>query len=383
MNRRIRIVHLITGMETGGAERMLHKLLSQSDRSCFDHSVIVMTAGGPMAEAFGNLGLPLHFLAMPRGRPDPRGLWRLWRLLRQIRPDILQTWLYHADLLGAVIARLFAIPRLIWSLRCSYMDLSQYSRLLRLTLWLLARLSRWPDVVLVNSMAGQILHQQLGYRPRAWRFIANGFDVQQYRPDEVARQRIRTELGIPAESPVIGMVARFDPMKGFDLCLTTAARLQAERPDCHWLLVGPGVTADNPFFASALADPSLQGRLHLLGRRQDIPALYAACDVVISASVGEGFANVIGEAMACGIPCVVTDVGDSAWVVAEQGLVVPAADAAAMTRACIQLIDMDTLQRQQLGIAARQRIIDHFSLAVIVDRYQVLYQELYHGSAVS
>ncbi|MBF0123770.1 MAG: glycosyltransferase [Magnetococcales bacterium] len=378
MSQRIRIVHLITGMETGGAERMLHKLLSQRDSRRFEHSVVVMTGGGPMADSFHALGLPLYFLAIPRGQADPRGLWRLWRLLRQLQPDILQTWLYHADLLGTIAARLLSVPRLIWSLRCSYMDLS-YSRSLRLILWLLARLSRWPDLILVNSKAGQTLHQQLGYRPRAWRLIPNGFDVQQYQPDDTARWRIRTELGIAPDAPVIGMVARFDPMKGFDLCLTAVALVQAVWPNCHLVLVGPGVTADNPFFAEALHRNSLGHRLHLLGRRQDIAALHAAFDIALSASIGEGFANVIGEAMSCGVPCVVTDVGDSAWVVGQQGLVVPAADAKAMAQACLQLLSMDARQRQQLGLAARQRIVDHFSLTSIVKQYQELYEELYQG----
>jgi glycosyltransferase involved in cell wall biosynthesis len=386
------VVHLITGLELGGAERMLHKLLQHRDPSRFTESVISMTGDGDLGAELRAIGVPLYSLDMRAGRPDPRGLLRLWRLLRHLHPDLLQSWLYHADLFAMLLARACGVPRLVWNLRCSYMALEHYALSLRLVLRLLAWGSSgpaWlrPDAVLVNSTAGQHWHTQLGYRPRRWQRIDNGFDLQRYRPDPAAGAAWRRLQHIPEDAVVIGMVARLDPMKGYTTLLEAVAPLlrpDPAHPGVHVVLAGPEVRPETPFFADTLARLGLHdatGRtLHLLGPRSDIPELHAALDIAVSASIGEGFANVIGEAMACGIPCVVTDVGDSAWIVGDTGLVVPPQDPTALTRALLAMIEQGPEARRHLGQAARNRMVAGFSLAQIAAHYHDFYTSILEGT---
>ncbi|MBF0625950.1 MAG: glycosyltransferase, partial [Magnetococcales bacterium] len=191
----IRVTHLITGLGVGGAERMLFRLLAATDRARFDHRVISLTGEGPMGRRIrAELGWPVQALGMAPGRPDPRVLPGLIRLLRASRPDLLQTWLYHADLLGLVAGRLARVPRIVWSLRCSTMQSGGWR--LEAVKWLLARLSRWPDAVLANSQAGLEHHRGLGYAPRRWQVIPNGFDLDRLRRDPTARGRLLAELGL-------------------------------------------------------------------------------------------------------------------------------------------------------------------------------------------
>lgn len=370
------VVHLITGLATGGAEAMLAKVVTGMDRAAFRNVVVSMTGLGSFGPVLKEAGLPVVALDMKRGLPDPRGLLRLLRLLRAERPAVLQTWLYHADLLGLAAARLAGVPRLAWNLRCSNMDMRHYPWLSQVLPRALARLSRRPDAVVVNSLAGKAVHEALGYRPRRWEFIANGFDLDAFRPDAEAGARLRAALGLPEDAVVFGHVARFDPMKDHAGLLRAAAILVATRPQARLVLIGQGVDNGNPALAQAVAAHGLAGRVHLLGPRSDVAAWTSGFDVAVSSSISEGFPNVIGEAMACGVPCLVTDVGDSAMVVGDAGRVVPPADPAALAAAAVALVDLGDDGRRSLGAAARARIAAEFGLPVIVGRYESFYRDL-------
>jgi glycosyltransferase involved in cell wall biosynthesis len=373
---RITVVHLITGLGTGGAETMLRKLVTRMDRDGFRNVVVSMTDIGTIGPALEAAGITVAALGMRRGLPDPRGLLPLLRLLRAESPAILQTWLYHADLLGTFAARLAGVPRLAWNLRCANMDLRQYSQVSQMLPRILARLSRLPDAVLVNSLAGKAFHEGLGYRPRRWEFVANGFDLEVFRPDPQAGSRLRAALGLPNEAAVFGHVARFDPMKDHAGLLRAFARIVAARDEARLVMIGQGVDEANAALAREVAANGLTRHVSMLGPRQDVAALTAGFDVAVSSSTGEGFPNVIGEAMACGVPCLVTDAGDSALVVGHAGRVVPPGDAGAFATAAIDLIDMGECGRRQLGDAARARVATEFALPLVVQRYERLYREL-------
>jgi glycosyltransferase involved in cell wall biosynthesis len=369
--RPLKIVHLITDLDTGGAEMMLAKLVTAMERVRFSNSVISLTDHGTLGAWIAALGVPVFTLGMRRGAPDPIGIARLVRLLGQEKPDILQTWLYHADLMGTIASRLVRVPALCWNIRCSDMDMSHYSRLSRLVLQVLARLSRLPDVVIANSRAGQQLHEKLGYAPRRWEIIPNGFDLERFRPDDGARQAVREELAVPFDTLLVGLVARCDPMKDHRTFLEAAARIASQRADVHFVLAGKGVEA----LAGQIDALGLAKHVHLLGQRRDIPRLVAALDVfALSSAFGEGFPNVVGEAMACGIPCVVTDVGDAPDIVGDTGMIVPLRDPAAMADAWLRLLSMPAEDRQAMGRAARQRIEERYSLSVIARQYESLYR---------
>jgi glycosyltransferase involved in cell wall biosynthesis len=308
---------------------------------------------------------------MRRGIPDPTGIVRLVRLLDREKPDVLQTWLYHADLIGIIASRLARVPALCWNIRCSDMNMYRYKRLSRFVLQILTRMSGLPDVVIANSETGRRLHERLGYSPRRWEIIPNGFDLEYFRPDPIARQSVREELAIPPGTLMIGLVARYDPMKDHPMFLEAAAQTVRERSDIHFILAGNGVE----HLASQIDQLGLGAVVHLLGERRDIPRLMASLDIFsLSSAFGEGFPNVVGEAMACGIPCVVTNVGDAAYVTGETGIVVPPCDPAAMANAWKQLLEMPLAKRRSLGRNARQRVEDLFSIQGVARRYESLYR---------
>jgi glycosyltransferase involved in cell wall biosynthesis len=381
----VRITHVITGLQRGGAEMMLYRLLDRSDRRRFQHVVVSLTDEGALGRAIRDLGVPVRTLGMRRGIPDIRAVWRLARLMRQERPAVVQTWLYHADLVGLLAGKLAGVQVTVWNVRCSDVDMRRYPWYSRITRRLLSTLSALPAAVIVNSERGRLVHERIGYRPRRWVTIPNGVDLVRFRPDPDARVRLRKELGLPLSARLIGMVARYDPMKDHATFLRAAAELLRNgaaggQADVHFVLVGRGVTWENPGLQALANSLGLRAHLHLLGERDDVERLLPGLDLAsLSSAFGEGWPNVVGEAMACGVPCVVTDVGDAGTIVGETGRVVPPADPEALARAWAELLAFPEEQRRALGSAARERIAACFSLEQVVERYQALWEELAAG----
>jgi glycosyltransferase involved in cell wall biosynthesis len=367
------VLHLITGLETGGAQRALARLVAGTDRRRFRSVVVSMTDAGAMGAEIAAAGTEVRTLGLPGAVPTPAGLLRLARVLREFRPDIVQTWLYHADLLGLTARGLAPVPHLVWNIRCSEVAFTPARRLL---FQLLVLLSRAPKAVIVNSRAGQRVHQHAGYRPRRWELIPNGFDLDVLKPDPAARARLRSEFGIGPDAVVIGLPARFHPMKDPATFLAAAARLAVRRPEARFVLIGSGLDAGNPALAGMIP-PELAGRVDLLGERRDLAQLYPALDIVsLSSSYGEGFPNVLGEAMACGVPCVATDSGDAPELIGETGIVVPRRDPAALAVAWETLLALGPEGRRALGLAARARIANNYAIGPVVARYEALYEEI-------
>ena len=374
-NKRIKILHVITSLDVGGAELVLYRLVKNMNAARFENQVVSLVHPGKVGERIQALGVRVFSLEMQSGRPDLGGLFRLAGLLRRESPDLLQTWLYHADLLGLLAARTKGVP-VLWNIRSSNMDMTHYRRLSGLVLKACVRLSGWPAAVVVNSRAGQAFHEQLGYHPRRWVYIPNGIDTDQFRPDLSARTALRNELGLASDALLIGLIARFDPMKDHENFMLASSRLAAKAPDVHFVLAGNEVDPSNPFFGNYLESNALHGRLHLLGQREDTPSLMAALDIASLSSYGEGFPNTIAEAMSCGTPCVVTDTGDSAFLVGTTGIVVAPKDPQALADGWQQMIAMGIEGRKTLGAAARQRIQLNFQQDEITRQYEQLYESL-------
>ena len=376
----MKILHVITDLDIGGAETMLLRLVTGMDPTRFESRVVSLVPPGPVGARMAEAGIPVLSLGMRRGVPSPAGLWRLTRILRDFRPDVVQTWLYHADLAGLAALRLaFPLgrrPALAWNIRCSFMALDEYRALTSWTLKACARLSGLPDVVLANSHEARRFHESLGYRPKRFEVIPNGFDTAAFRPDAEARQAVRAELGIPADAPVIGMVARFDPMKNHAGFIEAAALAEPSLEAPHFLLVGRDADDENRDIRRWLSYSGLDaGRVHLLGERSDVARLMAAMDIHVSASLGESFPNAVGESMACGVPNAVTDVGDSKLLVGDTGIAVPPDDPQALAEAMVALIrslsPIDSERRNP-----RARIENTYSLAAAIDKFSELYAEL-------
>src|SRR5215469_12850760 len=378
--RMITIVHLITGLETGGAERVLSHLVASTNRDRFRSVVVSIREPGKMASAIVRAGVELETLRFRRGVPDPRGLSRLDRILRELRPDILQTWLYHADFLGLLIRQLGRVPHLVWNIRCSDASLSPADIALRR---LLAWGSRMPDAVVVNARAGRRFHERIGYHPRHWEHVPNGFDTNEFRPDPEARGRIRAEITIDEETILIGLPARYHPMKDHDTFLTAAGILTTTRPEVRFALLGTGIEPSNCALMKSITSRGIADRILLLGERDDMAEMYAAFDIAtLCSAFGEGFPNVLGEAMASGLPCVATDIGDAAELLCGTGIIAPPRDPQALAAAWRKLIDLGTEGRGLLGDQARQRITRDYGLGPAIARYEALYSEIVARSEV-
>jgi glycosyltransferase involved in cell wall biosynthesis len=359
------IIYVVTALRVGGAEAMLVRLATAQPPLADDVTVVSLLPTQAYLDRLREAGckvLALDFRA-PAGIVS--GFFRLAKLIAAARPDIVHGWMYHGDLaalIGLVLSGRRRAARLVWSIRCSDMDLQQYGTRLRAVVKACTVLSRYPDMITANSRAGLESHRARGYRPRHAEVVANGIDVDMFKPDAGARAAVRAELGLDPDAVVLAHVARVDPMKDHQ---TFFAALR-ELPQVTALLIGEGTMQ--------LAAPDNAIRL---GRRDDVPRLLAAADLMVSSSrFGEGFSNAIAEGMACGLPAVATDVGDARLIIGDTGCVVASADAAALAAALGALAGEPAAARAERGARARARIVENFSMAVALVRYRELYERV-------
>jgi glycosyltransferase involved in cell wall biosynthesis len=379
----MKLVVVTTGLGIGGAEMMLLKLLERIDRQRFSPQVISLMDKGPIGARIEALGVPVYALRMPPGQPSLAGMYHLHKLIVRLLPDLIHGWMYHGNL-AALVAQLTAArhARLIWSVRGTNTDLRSESALSSVVHRLCGYLSGYPARTIVNSRASATAHtKDRGYPADKWEVIPNGFDTERFAPSSAARAVLRQQLGLPAQAVVIGQIGRYHPMKDHRTFLVGAARLLRQHPSTRFVLAGREVTQDNPELFSWVRELGLTEAVLLLGERSDVPQLNAALDIATSSSWTESFPNVLGEAMACEVPCVATDVGDSAWIVGGTGRVVPARDPAALAAAWGELIQMGAEARNRLGKAARERVIANFSLDSVVRRYEEVYAGLAKSSS--
>ena len=372
----IKILHLITELDVGGAEQMLQKLVTHMDGRHFRSSVVSMTDRGVIGEKILSRGIRVFELGMTRGRPGPKGLFKFYRLLKKESPDLIQCWLYHADLLGFLVGRAAGIKRIAWGIRCSNMDFIHYRFMTKATVKLCALLSSGPDGIVVNSEKGLEVHRQLGYSTEKMHLIPNGFDLASFSPDDSAKNWLLKRLGLSQDTILIGLVARYDPMKDHETFLKAAALLAETEKSVHFVMVGKNIDPGNHELHLLLSGPTKE-RVHLLGIRQDIPRLTAAFDIASSTSKeGEGFSNTIGEAMACAVPCVATDVGDSARILGDTGIIVSPGDPHALAMAWRDVIAMAPAERRAMGEHARKRVSENFELGKMTRQFENFYRNL-------
>lgn len=373
----IRVLHIITGLDIGGAEMMLHKVLSRVDRESFRSDVISLAPPGALTGAVASVSDRLESLGMRPRLADLGKTIRLRRLVREWRPDVVQTWMYHANLLGGLAARTALRAPVIWNVMASGYDVSEgrHGQVVPRVVRLNAAVSRWvPDTILYCAKRAVPFHEKLGFANERVEIVPTGFDLEAFRPDPDARRSVRQELRLPADTLLAGLVARFHSIKNHALFFEAARAIADRRRDVHFVLCGEGMTADNPRVMELVRRHGVEDRCHLLGPRRDIPRITAALDVACSSSFGEGFPNTLGEAMASEVPCVATDVGDSAYLIAETGITVPRDDAAAFASACLRLL-ADPALRSRLGAAARRRIEEHFAIEVVTRQFENVWRE--------
>ncbi|MSR77600.1 MAG: glycosyltransferase [Candidatus Omnitrophica bacterium] len=375
----VKVLHIITNLATGGAEMMLLRLLTHSDRSRFQSEVISLTAIDSLGARIQALGIPVKALHMSRkGIPNPFQIIQLARWIKQSNPDIVQTWMYHADLIGGVAAKMAGKFPVVWNIRHGTFDhrIEKFSSIF--TAKMCAMLSSaLPQKIICCAQAAKQVHTELGYPQNKISVITNGFETEIFKPNPEAGRALRQEFQIPENAFVVGQIGRFHPQKDHQGFIEAARQFASRFENSFFVLCGYQVDGQNKEILSWIRQAGLEKRFRLLGERNDIHLLMNAFDILSSASsFGEGFPTVVGEAMSCGIPCAVTDVGDSAGIVGDTGRVVLANDPKRLAQAWEELFRLGQEGRERLGRMARERIQNHFSLSRIIAQYENFYKDI-------
>jgi len=369
------VIHLITTLTQGGAEHVLSQIVPRpEDHPEERHIVVSLVPGGMFAEALTADGVEVRDLGMRPGRDLVRGVLRLSRMLRATGPHTVVSWLSHASLLDLLARPLGGAgrrARMVWMVRGSLDAMATMPRHTRLTLRFLVRRSKRPDLIVTNSIAGRDQYAGVGFRPRQWLHLPNPCDTRRFAPDLRSGAAMRDELGVDADALLVLFVGRNHPEKGFDLLLDALPRLAGHRAASAMVvvLVGEGTERAEPRAGTPC-------RVLALGARQDVAALLRAADALVLPSRSEGTPNAVLEAMASGVACVVTDVGDSAAVVGSTGIVIPVATVAAVAAGLEAVITMERAALRALGAAARERVVAHHGADDSRSRYRALWTEV-------
>lgn len=375
--------HVIVGLNVGGAELMLNRLIHSHLPSVeYEHVVVSLTSLGSVGARLQAQGVEVQVLNLDSVWDVLPKLVKLIRILQQIRPDVVQTWMYHADLLGGLAARMAGIKNVIWGIRTTDVSAGG-ARATEVVRWLCARLSRWvPHTIVCAAEASRRVHVALGYRVDRMTVIPNGFDLPrlQATPEQVAA--LRFACGFSADMVVVGTLGRFNAAKDQLNFVRAAELLTRDYPIVQFLMVGRDCDAANAQLMGWIKDIGCADRFVLLGERSDVPVCLAAMDVFCLSSRTEAFPNVVGEAMAMRKACVVTDVGDAAYLLGECGVVVPKEDSAALVEGMSKLVGLSVADRDFLGAQAHARIATEFTMDRTRERFEAVYANVLSGQAL-
>jgi glycosyltransferase involved in cell wall biosynthesis len=369
---RMQVLHIITDFDDGGAQAVLYRFIKADRKN--DHQVISLISIGWYGDRLIEAGVKVYSLGMPNGKLTVGGLTKLYRLIREINPQVIQTWMYHSDLVGSIIARLAGKKILVWGIHNTDLDPAKTAISTRLTVRACAMLSKnIPQQIISCSQEGVKVHAAIGYQPEKIVVVPNGYDVSEFSPNPVTRSELRNVWQVAENTTLFGMVARWNPQKDHENLIKALGHLQAQlHSPWHCVLVGSELTTNNHPLVALLEKYGLTDRVSLLGVRTDISAVMNALDLhILSSAYGEAFPNVVSEAMACGTPCIVTKVGDAALIVGETGWAVPPKDPIQLATAISQAVEARSHQIlwAERQAACRQRIQANFSLQIMVDKY--------------
>ncbi|MSP52951.1 MAG: glycosyltransferase [Gammaproteobacteria bacterium] len=372
----MKILHIITSLDTGGAELMLKRLIESSqNNSNYQHCVISLTKLGKVGEQLQNLDIEVCTLEASFSLMLPIKLAQLIKKIRLLHPDIVQTWMYHADLLGGLTAYLAGHRRIIWGIRCT--DIHKYSIITLVIRTLCALLSTSiPNKIICVAEAARQNHIEKGYDASRMIVIQNGLSFSHLVSSTEQREILRLQCGFSSDAIVIGSLGRFDPIKDYPNFVCAAALIAEQHANVYFLMVGHNLTADNTLLQSWIDKTNHNDRFVLLGERSDVAVCLSAMDVFCLSSCSEGFPNALSEAMAMALPCVSTDVGDAALMLGDTGIVVAKENSEALASALSQIIELSEKQREEMGQRAKERVMAKFSIEKARMRFEAVYQEL-------
>lgn len=376
----IRVVHLISGLGQGGAETVLTRLVMHSSQ---ENIVVSFSDEGVMGEKLKMAGIPVYCLQMKLGKNGLSDFFRLVNLLKQLNPDIVQTWMYHADFFGGIAARIAGYRHIAWGIRNSGDSLKSSSKMSYYLARISAFFSRFiPQKIIVCGEKAAQIHAGWGYCQSKMQVIQNGYDLSQWQHDQVASIALRKQWGATANTPVLGFVARWNPLKDHATLLKAFSFVLQSHPEAMLVLVGKGMEQENQELQQLLTSLQLHKHVVLLGMRSDIPAIMSALDFHVLSSKAEGFPNVVCESMACQTPNIVTDVGDAALIVGQYGWVAQPQnprDLADKLNNALSVLSQSTSVDSPMSVLrqqARQSVLDRFSLSTMVTHYEQAWQSM-------
>lgn len=372
----MRILHIIAGLNVGGAEMMLKRLIESNPASIPETVVVSLTSLGVIGDALGAQGVRVHALGMSSALNFPMTLWRLVRLIRQYRPAIVQTWMYHADLLGGVAARMAGSCSIVWNVRSTAIPQGALS----VTYWIvrLCVIGSYfiPDRIICCANSAKAAHIKLRYASHKMTVIPNGYDFSAFELHSDSRAKARRELGFDDGDMVIGVVGRFDLLKDFHNFVTAASYMVATRGDVKFLMVGRENEWSNATLRSWIEKVGLVKSFYLVGQQTDVAYYLSVMDVFCLSSVNEAFPNVVVEAMAIGLPCVVTRAGDAADILGDDDFVVSIKDSVSLADALLRMCDLDPVDRRMLGEKNAKKAREEYGIEKIWKKYQEVYDEV-------
>jgi len=359
---------------------MLYKLIKNTNKD-IEHIVISLTKNGLIGEKIKKLDVEIFCLNMTKSFNLINKFIDLKKLLSEKKPDLVQTWLYHSDLIGGLASKLSLSCPIVWNIRHSDLSSEANKRTTILVAQLSAKLSNYiPDCIISCSKVAKNIHINIGYNKDKIEIIPNGFNISEFNQAKYNKKILYDELDISYNNNLIGMVGRYDPQKDYDNLLNAALLLKKNYyslfNQSHFILCGKNVDENNKELTNFLKKNKMESNFHLLDIRDDIPMIMASLDLFTLSSLGEGFPNVVGEAMASNTPCVVTDVGDSAYIVGDTGIVVRPKNSSELMQGWVNIITKSRKEIEKLGEKARKRIIDNFTIKKISKKYLDLYNTL-------
>lgn len=369
------VVHIITGLNDGGAEAVLYRLCL-SDKSC-NHIVVSLMDEGKYGSLLEENGIKVYYLNMKPNSISLRGLIKLYRIIRKIKPDVVQTWMYHADLIGGIVSRLAGITNVVWGVHHTTLVKGESKRSTIIIAKMNAILSRFvPKKIIYCAEKSREVQESIGFKQSKAVVVANGYNISKFRSSDEDRISFREELSIGDEVFLIGHVGRYDPLKDHQNLIEAIAKLKSKDKKIKVVLVGTNLDDRNKELSKKISNYNLTNDFILLGKRNDIATVMNGFDLFVLSSSSEGFPNVLAEAMACGTPCVTTDVGDAAVIVGPTGWVAPPREPQALANAIMQAQDEKHLNEQRwLGRKkeCRNRIVDNFSIEKMVQNYKTVW----------
>lgn len=374
---KIKMIHVISGLEIGGAELVLKRLiLAQQEQGKFEHIVISLTSKGPIGQQLEEAGIQVVSLNISTWMDSLKCIWTLKKLMQQHRADIIQTWMYHADFFGGIAARLAGINNIIWAIRCADITTgsTKSARFLRKPSAFLSRFI--PKSIVCVAEESKRFHVSLGYCEKKMTVIHNGFDLATLSVSPEEMSAFQTKLGLNKNDIIIGIVGRFNPDKdyaNFIKAATLAAKKYESHTSIKFILIGNGLDNNNKVLTEWINQTGIPDKFILLGQRTDIPLCISAMDVFCLSSRTEGLPSVIGEAMALNVPCVATNVGDTATLIGDTGIIVPPENVEELAKGIITMLSYPPEKRMHLGQLAHKRIEEEFSLDIMVKKYEALY----------